>query len=456
MSHIEPLAPTTQNVSAAQAGLDDEAMDDTHFRQAVGELCDDKVVSASAAIYTESGIKLIDEGSRIDRELYAGLARHQLRNPIDHHIGIEGMVGFDNLETLAQELLQKSTVPRLLARALGADAAAMLRPLRSVPLPGSMALKLTLMRDRYPGLLRQSLCTLMVALFLAERLGLPTAQRTALAAAALLRDIGMLYMDPSWLVPHRQMSAAERRHLHAHPITSMLLIREQGDYPAEVATAVFEHHERLDGSGYPRGMVEANLSPLGKILLLAELVAALGQKFGDASPHRLGLVLRLNRRAFPTPLVAQVLAALQGDPMPSALQGEEAARQFGGIALAFERWGTLQADLSPDHPAGPACDWLNARMVGLRQSLTEAGGAPEEPHFLLAHAEGDELHVADALALGREALWQLGSICSDVLHRWPVLVDAPAGSSQVDLAVAEWCRSTGTMIDGMPASPSQH
>jgi hypothetical protein len=456
MSHTEPLAHATQNVSAAQAGFAAEAMDDTHYRQAVGELCDDKVVSASAAIYTESGIKLIDEGSRIDRELYAGLARHQLRNPIDQQIGIEGMVGFDSLETLAQELLQKSTVPRLLARALGADAAAMLRPLRSVPLPGPMALKLTLMRDRYPGLLRQALCTLMVALFLAERLGLPGPQRTTLAAAALLRDIGMLYMDPAWLVPHRQMSAAERRHLHAHPITSMLLIREQGGYPAEVATAVFEHHERLDGSGYPRGVLESALSPLGKILLLAELVAALGQKFGDASPHRLGLVLRLNRRAFPTALVAQVLAALQGDPMPSALQGEEAARQFGGIALAFERWGTLQGDLPPDQPAGPACDWLNARMVGLRQSLTEAGGAPEEPNFLLAHAEGDELHVADALALGREALWQLGSICSDVLHRWPVLVDAPVGSSQVDLAVAAWCRSTGTMIGGMPAIASQH
>ncbi|MCZ2497179.1 phosphohydrolase [Xylophilus sp. Kf1] len=450
MPETEPptdTAPPEPPQAAPIAG----ALDDTHYRRAFAALCDDRLVRASTDIYTEDGLRLVDRGVRIDPALYRRLAGHRLREPIDQQIGIDGMVDIDTLCRQAQELIVTSTVPRLLAAALGRPGA-MLEPLREVALPRPIALKLTLMRDQHPGLLRQALGTVLVSLFLADRLQLPGPQRSALAAAALLRDIGMLHIDPTWLVPHRPMNAAERRHLHAHPLTSMLLIRAQGGYPAEVATAVFEHHERLDGSGYPRGAREAALSPLGKILLLAELVAALGQKFGDASPHRLGLVLRLNRRAFPVALIAQMLSALQGEPMPSARQAEEAARKFVGIAGAFEQWAELQAGLPAAQPAGAACIWLRSRMAGLRQSLTEAGGPPEEPHFLLAHAAGDELHVADALALGREALWQLGSIRSDILQRWPVLVDpSSAGVSACETAVARWCRWTGDMLAGMPS-----
>lgn len=442
MSDIEIPTEATETV---------DAMDDAHYREAFGALCEEKTVSASAAIYAENGTKLIEKGSRIDRELYERLVKHKLRDPIDQQIGIDGMVTTESLQTMAAELLDTATVPRLLATALGRRTT-LLQPLHDIHLPAPVALKLTLMRDRNPGLLQHALATLLVALFLADRVNLPTAARVSLAAAALLRDIGMLHMNPVWLIPHRLMSGAERRHLHAHPITSMLLIRKQGGYAPEVATAVFEHHERLDGSGYPRGLRGEQISPLGKILLLAELVAALGQKFGDASPHRLGLVLRLNRRAFPVALIAQLLPALQGEPLPSAAQAEEAAQKFAGIAGSFERWTELQASLKPGEAAGPAWAWLNARLAGLRQSLTEAGGPPEEPNFLLSHAAGDELHVADALALGREAMWQLGSICGDALRRWPAMAEVSPEESAGEAVVGEWCRWTGTMLADMPAS----
>ncbi|QHI98413.1 HD domain-containing protein [Xylophilus rhododendri] len=425
-----------------------EPVDDTHYRQAFGALCEDKVVSASTTIYAANGTKLIEKGSRIDRELYARLVQHKLRDPIDQQIGVEGMVSADSLLALAEELIATHPVPRLLAAALG-QREPLLQPLREVPLPGPIALKLTLMRDRYAGLLQHAMAGALVALFLADRLGLPAADRAQLATAALLRDIGMLHMDPSWLLPQRRLSAAERRHLHAHPITSMLLIRTQGGYAPEVATAVFEHHERLDGSGYPRGARGEKISAPGQILLLAELVSALGEKFGDASPHRLGLVLRLNRRALPLALVAQLLPALQGEPLPTAARVEAASQKFAVIASAFERWTELQAGVERSQLTGPAHALLNARLAGLRQSLIEAGGAPEEPHLLLAHAAGDELHIADALALGREALWQLDTICGDVLQRWPRLAETDGAESPAESAVAQWCDATGGMLAGL-------
>ena len=54
----------------------------------------------------------------------------------------------------------------------------------------------------------------------------------------------------------------------------MLLARFR-DYPKEAVRAVLEHHELLDGSGYPRGLVGDAISPLGRLLSLAEVVTAM-------------------------------------------------------------------------------------------------------------------------------------------------------------------------------------
>ncbi|WP_375708132.1 HD domain-containing phosphohydrolase [Acidovorax sp. NB1] len=51
---------------------------------------------------------------------------------------------------------------------------------------------------------------------------------------------------------------------------------------AEVA--VLEHHERLDGSGYPRGLASADITPMGPILLLAEAFAYWDQLKVTLSP----------------------------------------------------------------------------------------------------------------------------------------------------------------------------
>ena len=436
----------------ATAELSEAVADDTHYRQAFGALCDESVVSAQEAIYADNGTKLLDKGQRIDRELYARLVKHKLRRPIDQQIGVEGMVTTDGLVLLAQDIAETGTLSRLLAAALGSYAP-MVEPLREVPLPPPIALKLTLMRDQYPGLLRQSLKTMMVALFLGNRARLPAPQLAALAAAGLLHDLGMLHMNPAWLAPHRTMSPAERRHLRAHPITSMILLRDQGPYAPESVAAVLEHHERLDGSGYPRGVRSADISPLGQILIVAELVAALAYKFGEAAPYRLSLVLRLNHRAFPATETGELLGLLQNAPLPASARysTDDTRRHFIQLGAAFDQWTACQGLLEDNTPAGPAYAWLNARLAGLRRVLVEAGGHLEQPGYLLQQAGEEEAQLADAAILGREALWQLGAIYRECLQRWPDLAPPPGDEAPPEArggagAVARWCHWVHTAL----------
>src|SRR5260370_39579596 len=62
--------------------------------------------------------------------------------------------------------------------------------------------------------------------------------RSPLATAALLHDVGMLYMDPAWTDPNYRLTGAEPKHLVAHSVTGILIMRVG---PAGPPLAVLEH-----------------------------------------------------------------------------------------------------------------------------------------------------------------------------------------------------------------------
>ncbi len=55
-----------------------------------------------------------------------------------------------------------------------------------------------------------------------------------------------------------------------HPHIGQLLLTQLTDYPKDIARAVAEHHERLDGSGYPHRLTGDKMSTLGKLLAATE------------------------------------------------------------------------------------------------------------------------------------------------------------------------------------------
>lgn len=329
------------------------APDSPHYLRALTDMADRRAVVTQDAIYTDNGIKLVEKGARIDSRLYDRLVQHKLREPIDRHLTVENAVDVPALIAAGQDLAEQGVLPQMLAQALG-SAGKLLAPLRSVSLPDPVAFKLTVMRDQRPGLFEHSLQMMMVAVFLGLKSGLSERDCVPLAAAALLHDAGVLHMDPSWMDPLNKVTGVQRKHLVAHPITSMLMLKDAGVYPRSVEIAVLEHHERMDGSGYPRGLPGAEISPMGRILLLAEVVTAFYEKYTDMPAQRLSLVLRLNHRKFPAALVAHVLPLLQEDvTRDSALMplGADAPVQIDTLAGAFEQWEQLKAALPPRRQA---------------------------------------------------------------------------------------------------------
>src|SRR4051794_17859295 len=95
----------------------------------------------------------------------------------------------------------------------------------------------------------------IIATLLGRHLGLPIPQIRELALGALLHDIGKVSIDQAILNKPGRLTPEEFSEIKEHPSLGFELVRRlplPSILPAHVA---FQHHERQDGSGYPRGLI---------------------------------------------------------------------------------------------------------------------------------------------------------------------------------------------------------
>ena len=99
------------------------------------------------------------------------------------------------------------------------------------------------------------------------------AKTRKLGLAALLHDVGKAEIPMSILKAPRKLSEEEFKTMKSHPIIGNTIIREKNKMGGEVAQGALEHHEKLDGSGYPKGT--RNISYVGQLLGIIDCYEAL-------------------------------------------------------------------------------------------------------------------------------------------------------------------------------------
>ncbi|MGH2691504.1 MAG: HD-GYP domain-containing protein, partial [Actinomycetota bacterium] len=105
---------------------------------------------------------------------------------------------------------------------------------------------------------------------LAQELRLDRDERERLRWSALLHDIGKLSVSAEILNKPARLDAAQWQAMYTHPSEGARLIAPLAPWLGEWASAVVEHHERLDGSGYPRGLSEGEISLGARIIAVAD------------------------------------------------------------------------------------------------------------------------------------------------------------------------------------------
>jgi HD-GYP domain-containing protein (c-di-GMP phosphodiesterase class II) len=115
----------------------------------------------------------------------------------------------------------------------------------------------------------------MLAVEIGERLGLSPTRLRSLAIGGLLHDIGKLSVPDSILQKPGPLDDDEFDVVKLHPERGRELLNELGGFDETVRRLVLDHHERLDGSGYPRGRAGAELDLATRILSVCDVYDAL-------------------------------------------------------------------------------------------------------------------------------------------------------------------------------------
>ncbi|KEO84186.1 HD-GYP domain-containing protein [Tumebacillus flagellatus] len=114
----------------------------------------------------------------------------------------------------------------------------------------------------------------MLSRQIGEWMGLDEKECEELLLAGTLHDIGKCRIDPAILQKPSRLTEEEYEIVKHHAHYGYEILRNSGVNP-RVAAAAHEHHERCDGSGYPRGLQHEQIAPIARIVAVADVFNAM-------------------------------------------------------------------------------------------------------------------------------------------------------------------------------------
>ena len=164
----------------------------------------------------------------------------------------------------------------------------------------------------------------------ASRLGLPASEVTRVERAALVHDLGAIGVSTGVWDKRAPLSAADWERVRTHPyLTERILARPPR--LADIGALAALHHERMDGSGYPRGLHGDALSLSARLLAAADAYHAMC----EGRPHR-------GARS-----AADAATALRDEAAAGRLDGEAANAVLAAAGHRVRHRPTLPRDLTP-------------------------------------------------------------------------------------------------------------
>ncbi len=114
----------------------------------------------------------------------------------------------------------------------------------------------------------------VLACAIAEEMGLPVEIIEGIHIAAILHDIGKISIPAEFLSKPGRLSPIEFDIIKTHPVNAYEMLKAI-DFPYPVAQIILQHHEKMNGSGYPYGLLGPDILLESRIITVADVVEAI-------------------------------------------------------------------------------------------------------------------------------------------------------------------------------------
>ena len=285
-------------------------------------------IVASEDIYDDNNVKLWSSGQPVTRQLQQRLLERKLKRPLESCLRAQDGVSLVDMLDDVDAFFAEDTP---LAGALRPHAVTVAHEIPQLQLHPVAQLLLTAARSSQAGSYQHAVRGMVLAGAIACADGPRDAYFLRLAMlGGLLHDIGEMYVHPQYLQAQQQLGIEEYRHVVAHPRIGQSLLATQTDYPEALTLAIGEHHERLDGSGYPAQKTRDTISPLGQLLAVVETTLGIAAS-AEAPLARTSFAMRVIPGEYPLKWIGLIASAAQR--ANENLGGGEAAGAADASAL---------------------------------------------------------------------------------------------------------------------------
>lgn len=425
---------------------------DDHYIEIIGSLGDRRKLVTTQAIYAGNGIKLVNKGVRFNSRFIHRLVQHKLIPVLEECLEVDGGINVESLAEEVNELMLTSQTPCWKAIQSEPGISSVIGDsIRAITLNAPLAFKLTLASEQRKDVFEHSLQVTLLALYLAIKADFSKELLKTIATAALFHDIGLLHIAPSIMEPGKKLAIDERHHLYSHPITGYLILKSYPEYHPQVSTPVYEHHERMDGSGYPRGLVGDEISLVAQVLMLAEIAGSFIFKSEGQRVHHLAIALKLNQHKVSRQLSDHLLNLAQriAESSPKECVSKSPAElelSRKKLADVFQDWrdtykATCVLPLSPRQLK--ILELANDRFAQLYRNVLDAGIPTYQQNPSLDNYKDDPA-IMDEIAFSvDEVIWQFSDVARDVQRH---ATELEKEGNQLPKNIHEWLSRVDEML----------
>ena len=281
-----------------------------YFADHLAEVNKTNTVRATEDILNEKGAIVVPKGAEITQEMSNKIARFKLSSPLESSINLEKVI---TPSILYKEITKINDKLNLLPEVLKVFEPKLVRQCKLYGEHPLLAQKLTVLSERLPEVYINTMATINIALLIAHEMNLDETAMYTVFVATQMHDAGLLNIAPEIVHKKGKYEPSEWKLLQGHCTIGRVLLEMIPGLPQKASTAIFEHHERLDGTGYPMGKSENQLGVEGQIIAIADTVNAIwskrfitvGYQIRDIIP-----VMQMNSHIFPKAIHDALLRVL--------------------------------------------------------------------------------------------------------------------------------------------------